>query len=72
MGFGIVRPELDGLAERGDGVVQLVLGRQGKAEVVMGSGDFGVEVDGLAERGNGVVAERYGGSAPSLRCRCLS
>ena len=41
--------EFDGLAEDGDGLVQIGLVAQGDAEVVVGRGILGVEFDGLAE-----------------------
>ena len=47
--------EFDGLPEFGDGLVQLVLGRQCVAEVVVGHRELGIEFDGLAVFGDGLV-----------------
>src|SRR5262249_6536822 len=48
-------PELERLAVAGDGLVQLALGHQRNAQVVVGVGVLRVEFDGLVEAGDGLV-----------------
>ncbi len=55
MGHGELRVEFDGLLVAGDGLVQLALAIQRKAQVGVGFGVLGVEFDGLLEAGDGLV-----------------
>lgn len=55
MGRGAFRVDLDFLLVAGDGLVQLVLLRQGVTEGAVAPGVFRVELDGLAVGGDGFV-----------------
>ena len=55
MGRGVVRLELDGFFELGDGPVQVLLLLQDIAQVEVGIDVLGVELDGLVELGDGLV-----------------
>src|SRR5262249_27608524 len=52
---GQVRPELEHLAEAGDGAVQVALPAEGVAQVEVGRGELRVESDGLAVARDGLV-----------------
>ena len=52
---GVLGIEVNGLAEFGHGVVQLVLVVHNDAEVVVGLRQLGIEVDRLAVFGHGLV-----------------
>jgi hypothetical protein len=55
VGLGVVLLESEGLAVRGDSLVQPALGLQGGAEAVVGLGVVLLEAEGLAVRGDGLV-----------------
>jgi len=50
--------EFDGLAEGGDGVVQLALGAKGVAKEDVGFGVFRIDLDGLAVAGDSLIQPR--------------
>jgi hypothetical protein len=53
--LGIIRLEAEQFLEFGDGLVQLSLAAEDRAELFMGRDELRVECDGLAELGDGVV-----------------